>query len=149
MAMMKLASREFKNLEAVPTKFTCDGEDINPELDISEVPEKARSLVLIMDDPDAPGGTWVHWLLWNIPPDTEIIEEGTIPLGATEGTNSSGRVGYHGPCPPEGAHHYFFKLYALDTTLDLPSSTKHNDLVEAMENHLLDQTSLVGIYART
>ena len=119
-------SSVFSNNETIPKKYTCDGDDINPELAIKGVPEEAKSLVLIMDDPDAPVGTWDHWIVFNIPV-TAKIEENSIP--GTEGVNSFRRQSYGGPCPPSGTHRYFFKFYALDTELDLGSNAKKSDVV--------------------
>ena len=144
---MKL-SAEFKNGESIPKKFTCDGEDTNPELSIEDVPVDAKSLVLIVDDPDAPSGLWIHWTVWNIKPGTETIKENAVPPGATEGATSAGGPGYHGPCPPDGEHRYFFKLYALDIELNLSPTTEKEGLEEAMVGHVLDKAELVGVYAR-
>lgn len=145
---MNLSSTEFKNKEFIPIKYTCDGQDINPPLEISGVPEKAESLALIVDDPDAPNGDWVHWVLWNIPPDTLKIKESSVPQGAIEGTNDFNHTRYGGPCPPKGTHHYYFKLYALDTVLDLDSSKTKKDLLKAVEGHIIAQAELVGLYQR-
>lgn len=145
---MKLTSSAFENNAKIPPRYTCDGQNFNPPLGISEVPENVKSMALIIDDPDAPSGTWVHWTLWNINVDTKEIPENTVPAGAIEGVTSFGKNGYGGPCPPTGTHRYFFKLYALDTELSLPSSTKIGDLEEAMKGHILDQTQLVGLYSR-
>jgi hypothetical protein len=116
---MKLTSSAFENEGSIPSEFTCDGDDISPPLTISEVPENTKSLALISDDPDAPVGTWDHWVVFNIPPDTREIAKGTEPPGVA-GKNSWGRTGYGGPCPPSGTHRYFFKLYSLHTQLYLP-----------------------------
>ena len=145
---MNISSPAFTDNAAIPSKYTCDGEDINPELEISDVPEKAKSLVLIADDPDAPVGLWIHWLIWNIDPKTTSIEENSVPDGAQEGTTSFGKTGYGGPCPPDKEHRYFFKLYALDTTLSLDSNETKDELESAMEGHIIDQTELVGLYDR-
>lgn len=145
---MKIESSAFKNTERIPTQYTCDGADINPPLLISDVPSECKSLVLIMDDPDATrGGTWDHWLLWNIAPDTKEIKEGIIPSGAITGSNSWSKTAYGGPCPP-AEHRYFFKLYALDTTIDLPAGSGKNLLEQAMKNHILAQAELMGKYNR-
>lgn len=145
---MKIESEAFSNNQFIPKKYTCDGEDINPPLKISEVPQGTKSLVLIVDDPDAPMGTWVHWTVWNIPPDISDIPENTVPQGAIEGMTDFGRPGYGGPCPPSGVHRYFFKLYALDTTLELDSSATKRDLEKAMEGHILEKAELIGLYQR-
>ncbi len=133
---------------SIPSDFTCDGRNINPPLEISGVPVGAKSLALIVDDPDAPAGTWVHWTLWNIPPETTLIEEGSVPAGAIEGVTSFGKPGYGGPCPPSGTHRYFFKLYALDTLPDLPQTAKAADLEKAISGHVIEQAELVGTYSR-
>lgn len=150
---MKLESSAFKHEGAIPSKYTCDGENISPPLKISDATEGAKSLVLIMDDPDVPksirpDGMWDHWLVWNIPPETTEILEGQEPQG-TIGKNTGGKFGYQGPCPPDREHRYFFKLYALGTTLDLsPATTTKKDLEAAMEGHILDQAELMGRYNR-
>jgi len=118
---------------------------VNPSLKIEHVPPEAKSLVLIVDDPDAPGGTWDHWVVWNIVP-TERVEENTVP--GTQGLNSFGKQSYGGPCPPSGTHRYFFKVYALDTELKLPSSSRKKDVEKAMQNHVLAKGELVGLYSR-
>ncbi len=143
-----IASPAFDNGQPIPPRFTADGADISPPLVISGVPEGARSLALIMDDPDAPMGTWVHWVVWNIPPETRRIEEGNLPPGAVEGRNSWGRNAYGGPAPPSGTHRYVFKLYALDGRLDLPDETDKAALLRAMEGHILAQAQLMGTYSR-
>lgn len=145
---MILTSSAFEHNGPIPSKYTCDGENINPPLKIEDVPEKAESLVLIMEDPDAPMGTWVHWTLWNIDPQIKEIQEDSVPEGAQEGITDFGKPGYGGPCPPSGTHRYFFKLYALDTKLDLPSTTTKDQLEEAIEDHILAQAELIGLYSR-
>ncbi|TRZ54516.1 YbhB/YbcL family Raf kinase inhibitor-like protein [archaeon] len=146
---MKISSPAFGENESIPSKFTCDGESISPPLEITGVPGNAQSLALIIDDPDAPmAGGFVHWVVFNINPDTKEIKENSVPENAIEGTTSAGQPGYVGPCPPTGTHHYQFKAYALDTTLDLDSSAKREDVEKAMEGHILDQAMLVGLYKR-
>lgn len=145
---MELRSPDFEDKGTIPTRYTCDGADISPELEISGIPKEAKSLVLIVEDPDAPSGTWIHWTLWNIDPLVDHIPAGQAPRGAVEGVTDFGRPGYGGPCPPEGRHHYFFKLYALDTKLDLPSSMRAGDLGEAIEGHVVESCELVGLYSR-
>ena len=145
---MKIASSAFENKQMIPQKYTCDGENINPPLQITEVPSNTQSLVLIVDDPDAPSGDWVHWLVWNINPETKLITENESPQGAIQGTNDFGKQNYGGPCPPSGIHHYQFKIYALDTTLNLPSSSRKKGLEKAMANHILDKDMLIGLYQR-
>lgn len=146
--VMKIESPSFSNNEMIPPNYTCDGANVNPPLMISGAPEDAKSLVLIVDDPDAPSKTWVHWTIWNIDPDTKEILENGIPQGAVEGMTDFGIPGYGGPCPPSGIHHYFFKLYALDITLDLSSSASAVNIQEAMQGHILDSAELIGIYGR-
>ena len=145
---MRLQSKAFQHDEEIPAIYTCDGDDISPPLSISGIPDGAKSVVLIMDDPDAPAGTWVHWTVWNIPPSVAEIPADSVPAGAMQGVTSSGNAGYGGPCPPSGTHHYFLKAYALDTALDLPASTDAEALETAMEGHILDKAGLIGLYAK-
>jgi Raf kinase inhibitor-like YbhB/YbcL family protein len=145
---MKIESPAFENNQSILSKYTCDGENISPPLKINDVPEGTKSLVLIVDDPDAPVGTWVHWTVWNINPQTKEIPEGVEPEGAVEGLTDFGSPGYGGPCPPSGKHRYFFKLYALDILLSLDSSAETKDIEEAMEGHILDKAELIGLYSR-
>lgn len=145
---MRIESMAFKNNEMIPRKYTCDGENINPPLLISDVPENTKSLVLIVDDPDAPSGTWIHWTVWNIGPEVTEIPENSIPEGAVEGMTDSGRPGYGGPCPPSGTHRYFFKLFALDINLDLSPSVRAEDIKKEMEASILAKAQLVGLYSR-
>lgn len=145
---MKITSPSFSSEAIIPSRYTCDGKDINPSLNISEVPPEAKSLVLIVDDPDAPGDVWTHWTLWNILPDISTIEENSVPDRAVQGVTSFGNSGWGGPCPPQGIHRYYFKLYALDIWLN-PDSTQAKDALEkAMEDHILDKAELIGIYGR-
>ena len=150
---MELKSSAFETGGMIPLKYTCDGSDMSPPLSWSAVPAKAKSLALIADDPDAPRGTWVHWVAWNIPVTTLNLEEGvpkrdTLPAGMKQGTTDFRSIGYGGPCPPSGTHRYFFKLYALDTILNLPPVTTKKDLEKAMQGHVLAQAELMGRYAR-
>ncbi len=147
MSELELRSRAFENEADIPDKYTCMGEDINPPFDISGIPENTRSLVLIIDDPDAPTGTWDHWIVFNIRPVFKI-EENSVPEGAVQGVNDFGRNSYGGPCPPQGTHRYMFKLYALGITLNLDSSAKKIDVETAMKGHLLAETKLVGLYTK-
>jgi Raf kinase inhibitor-like YbhB/YbcL family protein len=142
---MKILSLEFEHNGSLPQKFTCQGEDVNPALIIDEIPEKAKSLALIVDDPDAPMGTWVHWVVFDIPP-VDRIEENSIP--GKQGRNDSGSSGYVGPCPPSGTHRYFFKLYALDKILNLSEGLAKKDLEKAMQGHILQQAELIGLYKK-
>ena len=146
---MKLTSDVFTDGGSIPSRFTCDGDDVNPPLHISNVPEGTESLALIVDDPDAPAGDWVHWLVWNIHPGTSRIDEGTVPRDGVEGLTDFNRNGWGGPCPPSGTHRYPFKLYALDTMLDLPETVTKKDLEAAMQDHILAQTVHVGTYRRS
>lgn len=145
---MELTSPVFSNNQSIPFKYTCDGDDINPPLLISDVPQNAKSLVLIIDDPDAPQATWVHWTVFNISPKTVQIPENNVPPEAREGTTSFGKPGYGGPCPPSGIHHYYFKLYALDSSLNLDSSAKKEDIENAIQGHIIEQAELIGLYKR-
>jgi Raf kinase inhibitor-like YbhB/YbcL family protein len=142
---MKLSSPAFEDNAPMGESFTCRGDGHNPPLHISEVPGDAASLALIMDDPDAPGGEFVHWIAWNINRDTTLIDEGLPPPNAIEGQNSLGRVGYVAPCPPSGTHHYHFKLYAVDKELELNETTTKDELVRAMTGHIIDEAELVGL----
>ena len=144
---MKLTSPEFPNFGYVNSQHTCDGENANPELRIEDAPMKAKSLALIMDDPDAPRGIWVHWVVWNIPADTKIIAKGNEPEGV-QGKTDFGTAGYGGPCPPSGIHRYFFKLYALDVSLNLREGSTKKDLENAMKGHIMEKAELVGLYKR-
>ncbi len=144
--VLMIVSPAFSENEKVPVKFTCDADNINPQLDISGIPQGTASLVLIVDDPDAPGGTWVHWTVWNIDPAATSILENNVPSGAVEGVTDFGVPGYGGPCPPSGTHRYFFKIYALDITLDLDPSSTASDVESAMQGHVLDSAELIGLY---
>ena len=145
MKELSVKSPAFENNKLIPAKYTCDGDNVNPPLIIEGAPDETKSIVLIVDDPDAPMGTWDHWIVWNIPP-TSRIEENTIP--GTEGMNSSRKHAYGGPCPPGGTHRYFFKIYALDTKLDLNSNSRKKDVEKAMQSHILAKGELVGLYHR-
>jgi Raf kinase inhibitor-like YbhB/YbcL family protein len=142
---LRITSTAFDMNQLIPTKYTCDGQDINPPINIEGVPEKAHSLVLIVDDPDAPGKTWVHWLVWNIPI-THHIKENSIP--GVQGWNDFERCDWGGPCPPSGIHRYFFKVYALDSLLQLFSKATRTELEQAMHQHILAYGELVGIYKK-
>jgi len=147
---MRITSPNFNENDYLTVAFTCDGEGINPQLNFEKVPENAKSLVLIMDDPDAPMGTFVHWTMWNINPKVEKIPERyTTPPEVEEGKNSAGNRGYVPPCPPSGTHRYYFKLYALDTMLDLNRESTVDKLKDVMKGHILDQAELMGKYQRS
>ncbi|MFV1971357.1 MAG: YbhB/YbcL family Raf kinase inhibitor-like protein [Acidimicrobiia bacterium] len=143
---MLLTSPSFGQGKGIPKEFSCEGDDISPELNIENLPANTVTLALIMDDPDAPGGTWVHWVAFDFPP-TDVIPQG-IPLLGIGGSNSWGVMGYGGPCPPTGTHRYFFRLFALDGTLELPEGSTKEEVLKAMEGKILDQTELVGTYTR-
>ncbi len=148
---MIITSPSFIDGAEIPKKFTCDGGEINPEFQVLNVPDGAKSLALIVHDPDAPiEGGFTHWVVWNIDPRTTLIKEESIPPGAVEGANGRGHTGYTSPCPPpgHGVHHYHFKLYALDTVFDLPEGSTEDELLEAMEGCKLEETELVGLYER-
>lgn len=150
---IELTSPAFNHGDAIPAKFSCDGDDISPPLQWQNVPAGTQSLAVIMDDPDAPRGTWIHWVLYNIPAATSELPENvapadSLPGGGSQGTSSFRRVGYGGPCPPGGSHRYFFKLYALDNQLDLAAGATKDQLLAAMEGHILGQGELMGTYTR-
>ncbi|MFZ1970645.1 MAG: YbhB/YbcL family Raf kinase inhibitor-like protein [Candidatus Nanoarchaeia archaeon] len=138
----------FEDGERIPVRYTCDGDNINPPLEFLNVPSNARSLLLIVDDPDSPSKIWLHWMLWNIRPDRREIEEDTVPDEAEEGENDFGECGYGGPCPHSGVHKYQFKLYALDTLLNLSSGSTKKDIETVMMRHIIDKAVLVGLYSR-
>ena len=142
---MKLTSPEFQHNKSIPKKFTCQGEDTSPTLIIEEIPDGTKSLALIVDDPDAPMGTWVHWVVYDIPVISRI-EENTIP--GKQGMNNFGRKDYGGPCPPSGTHRYFFKIYALDKEPNLQEGVRKSALEKAMEGHILDKAELIGLYKK-
>jgi Raf kinase inhibitor-like YbhB/YbcL family protein len=146
---MQLSSSAFENGAMIPSRCTCDGDNRNPPLSINGIPEGTVTLALVVDDPDAPAGTFQHWLLWNIPPETTKIEEGTSPAGAVQGTNNRGQAAYTGPCPPSGTHRYFFRLTALNTRLGLDSSATRKDLDLSLEGHVLGTAELMGRYSRS
>ncbi|MFC1727358.1 YbhB/YbcL family Raf kinase inhibitor-like protein [Patescibacteria group bacterium] len=145
---MKLTSPVFASLGMIPPKYTCDGENVNPPLVIREVPPQAKSLVLIIDDPDAAMGTWVHWLVWNIKPTVTMIKENSLPEDCVQGLNGFGERKYGGPCPPSGTHRYFFKIYALDTEIYFESSVIKQNLLKEMQGHVIDHAELIGRYHR-
>lgn len=143
---MRLTSTAFEDEDAIPERFTCDGADISPALTLTDVPTDARTLVLVMEDPDAPGGTWDHWIAYDIPLVSEIIEDvGDLGIPAA---NSWGEPGYGGPCPPNGTHRYFFTIFALDADLGLDSGTSKAQVLDALEGHVLAEATLVGTYSR-
>jgi Raf kinase inhibitor-like YbhB/YbcL family protein len=146
-AKMKITSPAFQDGGNIPSKFTCDGGDTSPPLQIAEVPSGAKSLALVVDDPDAPSGLFTHWIVWNISPQTNAIREGSTPKGVP-GISDFGKSGYGGPCPPSGTHRYYFKIFALDHELNLPAGAKRNQLDAAMKGHVVAQGELMGRYSR-
>jgi len=151
---MKLTSPVFKHQALIPFAYTCEGQNISPRLEWTEQPQLTRTLALIMDDPDATSGTWVHWVIFNIPSTSNSLEESfpkelEFQNGTRQGVNSSGLIGYTGPCPPSGTHRYIFKLYALERVLDLEAGSTKDDLLKAMQNHILEETHLIGLYQRS
>jgi Raf kinase inhibitor-like YbhB/YbcL family protein len=147
---MKLSSPSFTHEGTVPAKFTCDGNDTSPELIWEDAPAATKSFVLIVDDPDAPHGTWVHWVVYNIPASVTKLPEGTtdFPKLGTQGTSSFNKKDYGGPCPPSGTHRYYFKLYALDDILKLPEGASLKDVEAAMVKHKIAEATLMGRYQR-
>lgn len=141
-----VSSPAFKHEGEIPVKYTCEGEEINPPLQINEIPHGTQSLALIMEDPDAPNGTFDHWLVWNIPADHHVIPEHSNP--GISGMNSGGKTGYHGPCPPSGSHRYFFHVFALDRQLGLGAGESKNALLQEMEKHTLAKGSIMGTYQK-
>lgn len=153
---MEISSSVFEDGEKIPVRHTCDGEDVSPPLSIGDVPSGAESLAVVVDDPDAPGGVFDHWIIWNIPPGTESIPEG-VPAenvvetleGARQGQNGFGEIGYRGPCPPSGPpHNYRFKIYALDAEIDLESGMMKEDLDREIQGHVLAEDQIIGVFGR-
>ena len=144
-ATLTISSRAFEHGAHIPLKYTCEGEDINPPITVKGIPAEAVSLVLIIEDPDAPGGIFDHWVVWNIAP-TELIKENSVP--GLSGQNSTGGFGYTGPCPPSETHRYFFKVYALDTLLDLESDTDKKVVEQALHDHVIAYGELMGLYKK-
>jgi hypothetical protein len=149
----KVTSTAFKEGQPIPRQYTCDGVNVSPPLEWSGAPQPAKTLAIICDDPDAPADTWVHWVLYNLPADRIGLVENLpttekVPGGGLQGTNDFQKIGYGGPCPPSGTHHYFFKLYALDSELSLPAGATKAEVLKAMEGHIVAQTQLMGTYRR-
>ena len=149
---MQLTSPAFEHEGTIPSKYTCDGENISPELRITAIPEGTETLVLLMDDPDVPktireDGMWDHWVVFNMPKETTTLAEGATPPGK-QGLNTKRERDYGGPCPPDKEHRYYFKLYALDTTLDLPEESTKTQVQQAMQGHIIEETTLMGRYNR-
>jgi len=146
--MLKITSPVFDHEGIIPKKYTCQGDDVNPELVIEGIPEETKSLVLIMDDPDAPVGTWDHWVVWNLDPSISKIEGDSIPKGGVVGKNSWECNNYGGPCPPSGTHRYYFKLYAIDTQLALEEKSNKKTVENAMKGHVIEQAVLMGKFKK-
>jgi len=151
--VLTVSSQAFQEGDTIPTKYTCQGQDVSPPLAWTEPPAGTQSFALIVDDPDAPGGVFTHWVLWNIPPDTKELPEdmpaqAQLPSGVLQGKNDFGKIGYDGPCPPAGRHRYQFTLYALDQALDLKQGAYKKQVVDAMQGHILAQSRLTGNYQR-
>jgi Raf kinase inhibitor-like YbhB/YbcL family protein len=146
MKELTIESPAFEHGKLIPRKYSCDGQDINPPLTIEGIPKEAKTLVLAVDDPDASRGTFDHWIVWNIPASTSKVGENTVP--GIEGMNSAMQREYMGPCPPSGTHRYFFKVYALDTELNLGVSSRKKDLEKAMQGHILAKGELLGLFRR-
>lgn len=144
---MKLTSPAFEDMGRIPPEYTCEGEDISPEFNIEDIPKGTVSLALIMEDPDAPGGTWDHWIVFNIPV-TSKIYKGEEPKGIA-GKNSWGNLGYGGPCPPSGSHRYIFKLYALDVNIDLSKGVSKQELENKMQGHIIEEAKHTGLYEKS
>jgi Raf kinase inhibitor-like YbhB/YbcL family protein len=140
-----ISSPVFDNEGEIPERYTCDGDNINPPLVVDQIPKETESLAIIMEDPDAPNGTFDHWLVWNIPPKPGISENSNPGIN---GVNGKGKTGYHGPCPPDGTHRYFFHVYALDTSLDLSPQTDKEVLRDLIQPHILAEGSLLGMYGK-
>jgi Raf kinase inhibitor-like YbhB/YbcL family protein len=145
---MKVTSPSFENGGMIPSRFTCDGENINPQIEITDFPEETVSFAMILEDPDAPSGIFYHWVIWNIEPAFAIIEEDLVPEGAAEGKNSGGQNNYLGPCPPSGTHRYHFRIFALRKKLNLPPTTSGFELENAIAGATWDSAELVGLYTR-
>ena len=150
---IKVESSAFKEGELIPSQYTCDGSNMSPSLKWSDPPDGTVSLVLISDDPDAPAGTWVHWVVYNIPPSVKGFPQNVptakiLENGAIQGTTDFGKIGYGGPCPPSGTHRYYFKLYALDTMLNFDPGATKKQVVDAMKDHVLARGQLMGRYKR-
>lgn len=145
---MKITSTAFTQDEVIPSKYTCDGQNVNPPFLIEGVPKEAKELVFIFDDPDAPGGTWIHWIVWNISPETKEILENSVPVGAEEGMTSFGNMGYGGPCPHSGTHRYSFRVYALDRALNLQKGTVADEIKRQVNSSTIDNAEIAGLYSR-
>lgn len=147
MSQLEITSQAFKHRESIPVKYTCEGEEVNPSLVVRSVPLKTESLALVMSDPDAPGGTWIHWVMWNLNPNGHKISENSAP--GVEGKNSAGQIGYQGPCPPSGTHRYIFEVFALDSKIDLEEGAIKDELEKAIKGRILASGSLTGLYEKS
>jgi len=145
---MDLTSDAFENEESIPKQYTCNGQNINPPLSIGGIPVETESLSIIVTDPDAPAGTWTHWIVFNMPPDIDEIDENSVPDDSLQGVNDFGNIAWGGPCPSSGAHHYIFTVYALDIMLDLPEGADRQAVEAAMEGHIVEQAELACLYAK-
>ncbi|MGN6436278.1 MAG: YbhB/YbcL family Raf kinase inhibitor-like protein [Agriterribacter sp.] len=143
---LNVSSEAFAHEEEIPVKYTCNGEGINPPLDISNIPDETQTLALIVEDPDAPGGTYDHWIVWNIDP-VSVLKENFSP--GISGSNSAGKTGYHPPCPPDGTHRYYFHVFALDVAFDLAPGASREELQQLMEPHILAKGTIMGRYGKT
>lgn len=146
MASLKVSSPAFASKASIPARFTCDGANVSPELHIEGIPKDSKSLVLIVDDPDAPSGTWTHWVVFDIPPNTSIIDQDSVP--GVQGLNDFKVTDYRGPCPPSGSHRYFFRVFALDAKLNLNRGASRKSVEAAMKGHVVAQGELYGVYQR-
>lgn len=146
---MKIYSSNFNNGERIPDCYTCQGDDYNPPLFIEDLPDNTKTIALVVDDPDSAGKPWIHWLIWNIPASNPIINEASVPAEAVQGVNDFGKIGYGGPCPSQGLHHYRFTAYALDVELSLTTGAMLKELEEAMFNHIIDKATYTGNYSLT
>ena len=145
---MQIKSEAFDNGMQIPANYTCDGPNVNPPLSFYDIPPESKSLAISVDDPDAPGGNFVHWLIWNIDPKTRDIKQDEVPQGSVQGKNGFGTEKYQGPCPPSGTHHYKFTLFALDTVIDLPHGSEEDQLLNILQGHILQEAVLTGTYLR-
>jgi Raf kinase inhibitor-like YbhB/YbcL family protein len=146
---LEVISPVFRDSHTIPSQYSCKGSNVNPPITIFNVPKGSQSLTLVMHDPDAVSGDFLHWLVWDIPPGTDCIPVNSVPVGAVQGANGSGNPIYTGPCPPKGTgvHHYIFNLYALDTTLDLPGGSNLAEVIKAQKGHVLDEAKLTGLFS--
>lgn len=145
---MTIASPSFENNSLIPSKFTCDGKNVNPLLMFGSIPIKAKSIALVVTDPDAPGGTFTHWIIYNMSATTTKIDENSVPADSQEAQNSFGKKEYGGPCPPSGTHHYIFTLYALDSMISIPDEADVADIEKVIQSNSIEQATLTGLYAK-